>query len=105
MQRSHLLFTKWFYAAHLIATHAGRISARELQRRLRVAYQTASELKRKLLLTELPIDSEPLPGRIEVAQTKITFKVYDRYRDRDMRAKRFVVIALELPEDRPAERT
>ncbi|MBV9203775.1 MAG: transposase [Alphaproteobacteria bacterium] len=100
MHGSHLTLRKWFYAAHLIATHEGRISARRLQSRLRVAYQTASELKRKLLLTEIPVDSEPLWGRIEVAQTEITFKFHHRHFG-EMLDKRVVVIALELPKIDP----
>jgi len=103
MHGSHLLLTKWFSAAHLIATLGGTVSARQLQRRLRIAYQTASELKRKLQLTEIPVDSEPLRGRVEVAQTEITFKVYDRSFDRETPCKSVVVIALELPEDQPAQ--
>jgi hypothetical protein len=66
-----------------------------------VAYQTALELKRKLLLTEIPLDSEPLLGCIEVAQTEITFKTYHQYFDREMHVKTIVVIALELSEDWP----
>jgi hypothetical protein len=60
MHRSHLGLTKWFSAAHLIATLGGTVSARQLQTRLRIAYHTASVLKRKLQLTKIPVDSEPL---------------------------------------------
>src|SRR4029077_18318913 len=95
--------TKWFSAVYLIATLGGTVSARQLQRRLRVAYQTASELKRKLKPTEIPVDSEPLRGRVEVAQTEITFRVYDRSLDRETPYKMVVVIALELPEHEPAK--
>jgi Transposase zinc-ribbon domain len=94
MHGSHLLLRKWFYAAHLIATHSGSISARQLQTRLRVAYQTASELKRKLQITEMPADTKALKGCVEVAQKELKFKVYDRYLDRVMCSKRFVVITV-----------
>jgi hypothetical protein len=73
MHRSHLPLTKWFSAAHLIATHPGAVSARQLQARLSIAYHTASVLKRKLQLTKIPGDDEPLQGRVEVAQTEISF--------------------------------
>jgi hypothetical protein len=79
MHSLHLPLTKWFSAVYLIAAHAGSVSARQLQTRLRIAYQTASVLKRKLQLTETPVDSESLRGRIEVAQTEISFKVFDPF--------------------------
>jgi hypothetical protein len=96
MHRSHLPLTKWFLAVQLIATHSGKVSARQLQARLRVAYQTASELKRKLQMTEIPVDSGPLQGPVEVAQTEMTFKFYSRYINREIPHKRTVAIALEL---------
>jgi hypothetical protein len=103
MHRSQLLLRKWFFAAHLIAASEGTISAREIQARLRIAYQTASELKRKLQMTTIPVGSEPLLGRVEVAQMSINFKIYDRYFHREMPYETVVVIALELPEDEPAK--
>ena len=98
MHRSHLRLTKWFSAAHLLATQDGRVSVRQLQSRLRVAYQTASMLKRKLQLTKFPADREPLQGRVEFAS-----KAYNRVLGRMMPQKLIVVVALELPDDEPAK--
>jgi hypothetical protein len=96
MHRSHLRLTKWFSAAHLLATQDGKVSVRQLQSRLRVAYQTASMLKRKLQLTKFPADREPLQGRVEFAS-----KAYNRVLGRMMPQKLIVVVALELPDDEP----
>jgi hypothetical protein len=70
----------------------------KLQSRLRVAYQTASMLKRKLQLTKFPADREPLHGRVEFAS-----KAYNRVLGRMMPQKLIVVVALELPDDEPAK--
>ena len=96
MHGSHLLLRKWFYAAHLIATHSGSISARQLQTRLRVAYQTASELKRKLQIPEILADTEALKGCVEVAKKELRFKFYNRFLNCVMSSRGVVVITVEL---------
>ncbi len=103
MHRSHLPLTKWFSAAYLIAAHAGSVSARQLQTRLGIAYHTAFMLKRKLQLTKIPADSEPAQGRVEFAQTEISFKVYNRFLRRVVPQKTIVVCALELPDRKPEQ--
>src|SRR5260370_29665695 len=103
MHSSHLPLTKWFSAVYLIAAHTGSVSARQLQTRLRIGYQPGSVLTRKLQLTETPVDSESLRGRIEVAQTEISFKVFDPFLRWVTSHKRVVAIALELPDAEPAK--
>jgi hypothetical protein len=76
MHRSQLSLEKWFFAAHLIASQRGRVSARRLQDELKIAYQTALEVKRKLQLTKIPEQDEPLQGVVEVDLAGIPFEAY-----------------------------
>ena len=66
LHRSRLPLTLWFSAAYVAATNLGRISAREIERRLNIAYQTAWMLKQKLQLSDVARDPEPLQGIVEI---------------------------------------
>jgi hypothetical protein len=48
-------------------------------------------------------DSEPLQGRVEVAQAKISYNVYDLHLGREVLCKSVFVIALELRGAHPAK--
>jgi len=96
MHRSHLPLTKWFLAAYLITTHRRSLSARELQERLRISYQTAWLLKRKLQFSKTRADSRPLEGLVEVAQREIRVEVGDRFPGPAPTYKIVFVIALEV---------
>jgi len=74
MHRTHLPLTIWFWAAHLIATHADSVSARRLEVLLDVTYKTAWLLKQKL---HRPLDRGPLEGRVEVGSSRIRFRGAD----------------------------
>src|ERR1700730_4062164 len=103
MHRSHLPLTKWFSAAHLIAPQPDTVSARQLQARLGIAYQTASVLKRKLQLSKIPGDDEPLQGLVEVNQTEISIQGFSRTFGHVTADNIIVAIALEVPDDEPAQ--
>src|SRR5437016_915540 len=66
MHRSRLPLQTWFSAAHLIATHPGGVSARQIQERLGIPYQTAWTLKKKLELPKIGAEDEPLQGHVEI---------------------------------------
>jgi len=101
MHRSRLPLTKWFSAAHLVATHAGKISARGLQRRLGIAYRTAWLLTRKLQVMKGGEDYEPLQGRVEIAQAEMSVEGYNPVFHTINVYKICVAIALELPISQP----
>lgn len=103
LHRSQLPLTKWFLAAYLVAIHGGSVSARQLQTRLGIAYQTVWVLKRKLQLSKVPEDHEPLRGLVEVDHTEILFEAYSRTFARVMPDRMIVVIALEASDDEPTQ--
>jgi hypothetical protein len=105
MHGSHLPLDKWFSAAYLLATHPGAVSVRQLQARLKIAYQTALEVKRKLLLTKIPEDYEPLQGAVEVDLAEIPFEAYSSVFHRALTDKFIAVIALEMRNDEAARAT
>jgi hypothetical protein len=74
MHRTHLPLKFWFWAAHLIASHADSVSARRLEALLEVTYKTAWLLKQKL---HRPLDRGPLEGRVEVGSSRIRFRGAD----------------------------
>jgi hypothetical protein len=104
MHRSHLPLTKWFSAAYLVAIHHGAMSARQLQMQLGIAYQTAWSLKKKLQLSTIPVDYEPLQGIVEVDHKAITFRAYSQSFSSGIRDKINVVIAIEVPNDDAGQR-
>jgi len=99
MHPSQLRLDKWFLAAYLIAIQRGRISARELQAGLKIVYQTALEVKRKLQLTKIPEHYEPVQGAVEVDLAEIPFEVFSSVFHRAMTDKFIAVIALEMCND------
>jgi hypothetical protein len=64
--RSRTSLRLWFWAVFLIASTRGRITARELERELRVTYKTAhrmlTELRTGLGLEPDPAELEPAPS-------------------------------------------
>ena len=76
MHRSRLSLQSWFLAAYLVARNRGRVSALQLQARVKIAYQTALEVKRKLQLTEILEEDELLQGVVEVDSAEIPFEAY-----------------------------
>ena len=78
MHRTHLPLSVWFWAAYLIATHAGCMSAKQLQSELAIAsYGTAWLLSMKLRAAMLAPERTPLAGLVEVDETTIPFRTSD----------------------------
>src|SRR5262249_10515304 len=75
MHGSQLPLRKWFSAAHLIASHNRTVSARQLQKGLGVASQTAWVLRKKLQPIDIREDYQPLEGLVEVERTEIPLQV------------------------------
>jgi hypothetical protein len=98
LHRSRLPLTLWFSAAYVAATNLGRISAREIERRLNIAYQTAWMLKRKLLLSDVARDAEPLQGIVEINRFELS-----RFSAPSLPSTtRTIIVAMahEVPDDR-----
>ena len=69
---SHVPLQKWFYAMYLFTTTRHGVPAKELQRQLGVAYQTAWRMAHKIREYIADTDGEnPLDGDIEVDETYI----------------------------------
>lgn len=70
--RSHVPLQKWFYAMYLFTTTRHGVSAKELQRQLGVAYQTAWSMAHKIREYISDTDGEnPLDGNVEADETYI----------------------------------
>ncbi len=70
--RSHIPLQKWFYAIYLFTTTRHGVPAKELQRQLGVAYQTAWSMGHKIREYIADTDGEnPLDGDVEVDETYI----------------------------------
>lgn len=53
---SHLPLTKWFLAIQRISSASRRVAAKQLQRELRVTYETAWNMERRIRMTMLEDD-------------------------------------------------
>ena len=73
---SHVPLQKWFYAMYLFTTTRHGVPAKELQRQLGVAYQTAWRMAHKIREHMADTDGEnPLDGDVEADETYIGGKV------------------------------
>ena len=99
MHRSHLALTRWFWATHLIVSHHGDVSARQLSKLLRVTYKTAWLLEQKL---KRLLDRKPLEGLVEIGHAEIPFRGADESLDPRRRGRIIVAGALSSLEIRIA---
>jgi predicted RNA-binding Zn-ribbon protein involved in translation (DUF1610 family) len=74
LHRTKLPLTKWFWAAHLLATHSNGMSALQLKTQIGVNYRTAWLLLHKLRLALVDPGRELLQGFVEVDATELTFR-------------------------------
>jgi transposase-like protein len=108
---THLDLEKWFLAVALMVNAKKGLSALQMKRDLKVAYKTAWYLShriRKAMGLIEAADDEPLTGTVEVDETYMGSKKYDKRRkrakyekepvfgmvERDGRAKRYHVPAM-----------
>ena len=77
LHRTKLPLTKWFWAAHLIATHSNGISAIQLANQIGVKEDTAWLLLHKFRAAMADREKQPLCGVIEVDQTEVPFRTDD----------------------------
>ena len=96
MHRSKLPLTKWFLAAHVMATHSNGMSARQLEDQLGVTYKTAWLLTQKLRRSMIDPDRDLLEGVVEVDQTEIPFRVGDAFFEPGDAGKILVAGAVEV---------
>ena len=93
IHRSKLSLLLWFSAAHLIASHRGGISSRQIQKRLRITYKTAWLLKQKLRYS---MNRGPIEGTVEVGLTEIPCRAGEVLPGDQRPAKIIIVAALEV---------
>lgn len=96
MHRTRLPLTKWFWAAHLMATHSNGISALQLRAQIGVNYKTAWLLETKLRRCMVDPHREPLEGVVEIDQTEIPYRNTDTFFDPLRSGKITIVGAVEL---------
>ncbi len=84
---SHLPLTKWFMATYLVTESKKGISAKQLQRMLRVAYRTAWYLSHRIRDAMGDDDQPLLRGIVEADETFVAGRRFGvgrgRYRDED----------------------
>jgi transposase-like protein len=82
---THLPLDKWFLATALMVNAKKGVSAMQIQRDLGVAYKTAwylsHRIRKAMGLIELA-DEEPLRGTVEIDETYMGSKKYDKRRKR-----------------------
>lgn len=82
---THLSLEKWYMATALMVNAKKGVSAKQLQRDLGTAYKTAwylsHRIRKAMGLVELA-DDEPLGGTVEIDETYMGSKKYDRRRKR-----------------------
>ena len=66
---SHLPLRKWFAAIYLMGESKKGVSAKQLQRTLKVAYKTAWHLCHRIRAALKDTDTEPLDGTVEADET------------------------------------
>ena len=93
---SRLPLTAWFWAAHLMTTHANGMSARQLEDQLGVTYKTAWLLTQKLRRSMVDPDREPLEGVVEVDQAEIPFREGDAFFEPGNAGKILIIGAVEV---------
>ena len=69
LHRTRLPLTVWFWAAYLVTTHTPGLSAVQLQRQLRISYETAWVLLHKLRRAMVNPERQTLKGKVEVDET------------------------------------
>src|ERR1035441_7915322 len=87
---THLSLEKWYMATALMVNAKKGVSAKQLQRDLGTAYKTAwylsHRIRKAMGLVELA-DDEPLSGTLEIDETYMGSKKYDKRRKRAKYAK------------------
>ena len=86
---------KWFLAAWLLCTQKTGVSAKTLQRDLKVGYKTAWLMPRKLRQATVGAERSPLSGTVEVEETYIGAEE-SGVGGRERVGKALVAIAVEL---------
>jgi transposase-like protein len=87
---THLSLDKWFLAVALMVNAKKGLSALQLKRDVKCAYKTAWYLShriRKAMGMIEAADDEPLAGTVEIDETYMGSKVYDKRRKRPKYAK------------------
>jgi len=69
LHRTRLPLTVWFWATYLVTTHTPGLSAVQLQRQLRISYETAWALLHKLRRAMVNPEREALKDKVEIDET------------------------------------
>ncbi len=95
LHNSRTEIRKWFMAVWLLCTQKTGVSAKTLQRDLRVGYKTAWLMLQKLRQATVRVERSLLSGAVEVDETYIGGEE-SGVRGRELVGKALVVIAVEL---------
>ena len=95
LHHSRTALRKWFLAAWLLCTQKTGVSAKTLQRELKVGYKTAWLMLQKLRQATIRADRSQLTGRVEVDETFVGGQESGVV-GRQAGDKALVVIAVEL---------
>lgn len=86
---------KWFLAVWLLCTQKTGVSAKTLQRELKIGYKTAWLMLQKLRQATVRAERNPLSGTVEVDETYVG-AAESGVGGRELAGKALVVIAVEL---------
>jgi transposase-like protein len=95
LHNSRTPLRKWFVAAWLVCTQKTGVSAKTLQRELKVGYKTAWLILHKLRQATVRAERSPLSGLVEVDETYVG-GAESGVGGRQLLGKALVVIAVEL---------
>ena len=96
LHRTRLPLTVWFWAAYLVTTHTPGLSAVQLQRQLRISYETAWALLHKLRRAMVNPEREALKDKVEVDETYLGGPEVGLKGGRQLLDKALVVGAIEV---------
>jgi transposase-like protein len=96
LHRSRLPLTVWFWAAYLVSTHTPGLSAVQLQRQLRISYETAWALLHKLRRAMVNPERKALKDKVEVDETYLGGPEVGLKGGRQLLAKALIVGAIEV---------
>ena len=96
LHRTRLPLTVWFWAAYLVTTHTPGLSAVQLQRQLRISYETAWALLHKLRRAMVNPEREALKDKVEVDETYLGGHEAGLKGGRQLLEKALIVGAIEV---------
>ena len=96
LHRTRLPLTVWFWAAYLVTTHTPGLSAVQLQRQLRISYETAWALLHKLRRAMVNPEREALKDKVEVDETYLGGPEVGLKGGRQLLDKALIVGAIEV---------